>query len=128
MIIPQALKTWFTLHFFADMAFGIPLLLAPLWTMKVFGFHTGDPMMARLVGAALLAIGATSLITKHASLDSYRTMLVLKLIWSSSAILGIALSIVEGAPSASWLFLVIFALFFLIWLHFYRKIELNRRK
>ncbi len=110
------------------MLFGLPLFFAPLWTLELFGLHTGDPLLARLVGAALIAIGTTSLIAKEASVDSYRSMLTLKLIWSSFAVLGLTLSIVDGAPPASWLFLGVFAVFFLIWLHFYRKISVKAHK
>lgn len=123
MKIPASLKTWFVVHFVADMLFGIPLLFAPLWTMELFGFQGVEDITARLVGAALIAIGGTSLMAKNGSLDSYRSLLSLKLIWSSTAILGLVLSLLHTKNSMIWLFIAIFAVFFLIWHHYYQKLK-----
>jgi hypothetical protein len=120
MQIPTSLKTWFTIHFFADMLFGIPLLVAPIWTLTLFGFDGIETTTARLVGAALIGIGGTSLIVKEASVESYRTMLTLKLIWSSSAVLGLVLSLFSGENPMIWLFIAVFVVFFLVWQHYYR--------
>ena len=102
------------------MLFGIPLLVAPIWTLTLFGFDGIETTTARLVGAALIGIGGTSLIVKEASVESYRTMLTLKLIWSSSAVLGLVLSLFSGENPMIWLFIAVFVVFFLVWQHYYR--------
>jgi hypothetical protein len=117
-MIPKGLRNWFLIHFIADYLFGLPLLIAPVWTMTLFGWTTVDPATTRLVGAALLGIGGESLLSRNASLETYRALLNLKVIWSLSAILGIGLSLIEGAPPMGWGFLAIFATFSAIWIYY----------
>ena len=61
-MVPKNLRTWFVIHFIADYAFGLPMLIAPVWTMTLFGWIIIDPATTRLVGAALLGIGGESLL------------------------------------------------------------------
>ena len=42
--IPQALKTWFVVHFVVDMLFAIPLMLAPNYTLALLGWNQIDPI------------------------------------------------------------------------------------
>jgi len=115
-MVPKSLRTWFVIHFIADYVFGLPLLLAPVWILTLLGWTTVDPATARLVGAALLGIGGESLLMRNASLETFKAMLNLKVIWSLSAIFGIVASIIEGAPPMSWGFLGIFVTFSAIWI------------
>ena len=121
--IPPSLRTWFLIHFVVDMLFGIPLLLFPAWTLSLFGLAAGEPLTARLVGAALLGIGGISVLARDAEPETYRHLLTMKLIWSGSAIVGIVLSIVEGAPSTAWLFLATFAVFFSVWVYYWVRLN-----
>jgi hypothetical protein len=116
MGVPKSLKTWFTIHFFIDYVFGIPLLFVPAWTLGLFGFDltVGGVLTARLVGAALIGIGGISLLHKK-SKDVYQTLLDLKLIWSSAAILGILITLIQTGEKILWLFLGLFMGFFLLW-------------
>jgi hypothetical protein len=116
LMVPKSLRTWFVIHFIADYLFGLPLLIAPVWTMTIFGWITIDPVTTRLVGAALLGIGGESLLVRNATIEIYRAMLNLKIIWSLSAILGILLSILDGSPPLAWGFLAIFAGFSILWI------------
>lgn len=122
--VPSSLRTWFVVHFVADVLFGLPLLLFPIWTMMLFGWSIVDPMTARLVGAALMGIGIESFLGRKNSSESFQTMLRLKIIWSLSANLGIALTIFQGAPPAAWLIQIIFVTFSGIWIYY--KIRLDR--
>lgn len=119
---PGALRIWFIIHFVLDIAFAIPLLLFPEWLLGLFGWEQVDPLLVRLVGAALFAIGVESWLGRDQSVDSYRTMLRLKLLWSSSATIGILLAMLEGAPAAGWLFFAIFFGFFFVWAYWYRRL------
>ncbi len=116
-MVPKSLRFWFVVHFWADIAFAVPLLLVPVQMLTVFGWSVIDPLTARLVGAALVGIGVESLLGRNASLDSFRTMLRLKVLWSLSANFGIALTIWQGAPPAAWLFQGIFAFFSSLWIY-----------
>lgn len=121
--VPNGLRTWFVIHFGVDMLFSIPLLFFPEYVLLWFGWETIDPVMPRLVGAALLGIGGESLFSRNATRETYRALLRLKIIWASGAILALGLGIMNGGPSAAWAFLVIFVVFLAIWVYF--KIKIN---
>jgi hypothetical protein len=48
--------------------------------------------------------------------EAYRALLNLKILWSSSAVLGLCLNLGQGGPVMSWLFLAAFAEFAAIWI------------
>ena len=121
--IPQGLRTWFVIHFVADMLFAIPLLFFPEKIMPWFGWVEIDPIMSRLVGAALLGIGVESLLSKNASKEVFRPFLRLKIIWAVGAILGIALGISAGGPIQAWIFLAIFSIFLLVWVYYHYQLN-----
>ena len=103
--VPAALRMWFVVHFAADVVFALPMLLAPVWFLGLFGWTDVDPVATRLVAAALFGIGIESLLGRNQGLEAFSGMLDLKIIWSTSAILGFVLSILEGAPWGTWIFL-----------------------
>lgn len=114
-MVPPALRTWFVIHFVADLAFALPLFFFPREFLGMLGWTEVDPIASRLVAAALVGIGMESLIGRNASRQSFSTMLRLKMMWSSTATIGIGLSIYQGAAPAAWLFLAIFGVFCGIW-------------
>lgn len=116
-MLPKGLRFWFVVHFIADIIFAIPLLLFPVETLQFFGWTQIDPLATRLVGAALMGIGTESLLGRNASLEVFRAMLNLKIIWSLSAVFGIALSMIQGGPPLfGWIVLAIFGSFSLLWI------------
>ena len=121
--VPNSLRTWFLIHFVADMITGVPLLLFPELVMPLLGWTAIDPIATRVVGAALMGIGIESYLGRNAGIDVYRAMLNLKVIWSSSAILGIGLGIWQGGPKAGWLFLAVFIIFWVVWIYYWRKLR-----
>jgi hypothetical protein len=122
MSVPASLRAWFVIHFLVDYLFGLPLLFFPSQLLTFIGWPVVDVFSARLVGAALLGIGGISLIARDAGRESYRHLLTLKLIWSSSAIIGILLSMPAGYPAVAWLVLALFVGFGLAWLWFLRRL------
>jgi len=52
--VPNSLRVWFVIHFIVDMLFAIPLLFFPEFLMPLLGWDVVDPVMSRLVGAAIL--------------------------------------------------------------------------
>lgn len=121
--VPNSLRTWFVIHFATDIIVGIPLLFFPEFVMPIFGWTTVDPIATRLVGAALMGIGIESYLGRNASAEVFRAMLNLKVIWSTSAILGIALGLWQGGPQAGWLFLGVFVIFWFVWIYYWRKLR-----
>ena len=120
--VPKSLQTWFIIHFIVDYLFGLPLLITPIWTLQLFGFTVVEPVTARLVGAALLGIGGASLYAHKKGYESYKSLLMLKILWSGGAIFGLLLSLWQSAPVSVWLFVVIFALFSGVWIYYFRKL------
>jgi len=91
--------------------------------MPLLGWDVVDPIMSRLVGAALLGIGGESLLGRNASREVFLAMLNLKILWASGAVLGIALGIAAGAPQLAWGFLIIFVAFLGVWIYYRFKIK-----
>lgn len=118
-MVSKGLRNWFVIHFILDVLFGIPLILSPVPFLSLFGWSTIDPIMARLVGAALMGIGIESLLGRNADTQAYQGMLNLKIIWSGAAIIGFILSILTGyQPWGIWFLLVIFTVFNIIWIYY----------
>lgn len=113
--VPGALRTWFVVHFIADVLFAVPLLVAPDAFLRLLGWTAVDPVSSRLVGAALVGIGVESLLGRNAGRDSFLTMLRLKILWSSTATAGLVASALQGGPPMTWLFVAIFASFCALW-------------
>src|SRR5438132_9993303 len=112
---PSALRTWFVAHFAVDWAVGIPLLVAPESLLRFFGWHEIDPIATRLFAAALLAIGGQSLLGRNGSVNEFRAMLNLKLIWAAAAVIALGIGALSGGPSLTWLGLAVFVGFFCVW-------------
>ncbi len=123
--IPKALTLWFIAHFIIDISLAIPLFFFPEQTLELFGWAEIDVILARVVAAALFGIGIESLLGRNGSLDSFKNMLNLKIIWSAAASIGIGWSMIEGAqgrPLMGWLLLATFIIFHFIWWYWRLKV------
>src|SRR6266446_5958468 len=100
---PSALRRWFAFHFAVDWAVGVPLLVAPEILLRFFGWHEIDPIATRLFAAALLAIGGQSLLGRNGSVNEFRAMLNLKLIWAAAAVIALGSGALSGGPALTWL-------------------------
>jgi len=129
MQVPAALRTWFVVHAAVDVIAAVPLLIAPDLALRALGWSCVDPAATRLVGAALLAIGGQSFLTRNAGVETYRALLGLKVIWSLAAALGLLIAVGNGAPPAAWAFLSIFIAFAGVWTnHAIRFRQLSRAR
>ena len=72
-----------------------PLMLAPVFMLKLFGWETVDPIMTRLAAAALFGIGKKSFLGCNTGLEAYEGMLNLKIIWSLGAVVGLLISLIQ---------------------------------
>lgn len=113
--VPRALRSWFIAHFWIDMLFAAPLFIAPRWFLGQLGWTVVDPSTARITAAALLAIGIQSLLGRDESRATYRAFLTLKVIWSTAATAGLAISALEGGPAMTWALAVFWAVFCGAW-------------
>ena len=121
--VPNGLRTWFVIHFAVDVLFAIPLLFFPHWLLSLFQWGVYDPIMTRLVGAALMGIGVESLLGRNADADTFRAMLNLKVIWASSALFAFGVGIAEGAAPIAWVLMGIFAIFWVVWVYYRMKLR-----
>ena len=101
MLVNKNLKIWFKIHFIVDLLVAIPLIFFTSWTLQLFGFIAENLVIARLLGAGLLGIGGASLFTK--TKDQFEVMLVLKIVWSVSAILVLLWGIITIENLWLWL-------------------------
>lgn len=125
--VPQALRNWFLFHFVVDIMFAIPLLIFPVYFLKILDWKIVDPVAARLVAAALFGIGIVSFLSYKSTLDTYKAMLNLKIFWSLGAITGLTISLIQrdqDRPFALWLLLFVFVAFNCLW--GYWKIRISR--
>ena len=123
-MVSKSLRNWFVIHFVLDFIFAVPLLLFPVAFLELFGWKTIDPLTARLVGAALMGIGVESYFGRNASVDAYKGMLNLKIIWSASATFGLILTMLTtAAPLVGWVLVAIFAPFCALWSYYRIQIE-----
>ena len=130
---PRALRTAFIVHFWADYLAAVPLMVAPVWILKQLNVVV-DPLGVRLFAAALFAIGGESLLGRDQSRAQFSTMLRMKCIWSSAAIVAILLAVVsprlEGGafPNAATLAvyglaLLIFVPFSALWWYWFLRLR-----
>ncbi len=116
--VPSALRTWFVVHFVADVLFAVPLFVAPRAFLGMLGWSSVDPLASRLVAAALFGIGIQSLLGRGEPRDTFRAMLNLKVIWSAFATLGLIVSQLQGGPPFGWAFVGVFGGFNVVWSYF----------
>ncbi|MAG08728.1 hypothetical protein CMO89_04590 [Candidatus Woesearchaeota archaeon] len=123
--VPQSLRIWFLVHFAVDMLFAIPLIISPVWFLKLLGFSIVEPFTARLAGAALIGIGGVSLAAHKAGVETFSSLLTLKILWSFSAIFAIILTMMQGGPRVGWIVLVMFFVFSAVWVHYKKRLKNN---
>ncbi len=124
--VPAALRRWFVVHFWADILFAVPLFIAPVAVLELFGWQAVDPYSARLTAAALFGIGIESLLGRNGGVEAFRTMLNLKVIWSATATIGIGWSLydgIQGRPAMAWVILGVFLGFHLLWQYWRFKLR-----
>jgi hypothetical protein len=126
MDVPPTLRTWFVVDAAVDVLTALALLAAPELVLGQLGWKPIDPIATRLVGAAMLAMGAQSYFGRDAGADVYRAMLRLKVIWTLTGAISLFVAVGAGAPPAAWAFMSMFIGFAGVWLHHlirFRQIE-----
>ncbi len=114
-MVPNALRTWFVVHFIADWLFALPMFFIPVEFMQLLGWDCVDPVATRIAAAALFGIGTQSFIDRNATIASFKTMLEMKIIWSGTASVGLLWSALTGSPPMTWGLLLVFVGFNANW-------------
>ena len=127
--IPKALRAWFVVHFIADILFAVPLFIVPDFLLNLLNWQSVDPLMARMVAAALFGIGIESLLCMKLGKDAFIAMLNLKIIWSFAAITGFIIGLSQGLfghIAVGISLLLIFTAFNILWIYwrlYFKKLE-----
>ena len=120
MKISKSLQVWFKLHFIVDVIFAIPLIFFPGWFMGLLSLPVENLFLARVIGAALLGIGGASIFCKKK--EHYEIMLILKIIWSISAILVLIYSAIVENSFMLWILALVFLIFSISWVYYKKKL------
>ena len=96
----------------------IPLFFVPQRFLSLLSWPAVDPIVTRLVAAALFGIGIQSLLGRGEDTPTFRALLNLKIIWSATATLGIVWSQLDGGPALGWALAAIFAAFNALWVRY----------
>ena len=91
MLVPRSLRRWFTLDFILALIAGLPLLVAPEWSLQQLSWGCVDPWVTRILASAVIALGTQSLLHRGSSALVCLAIIHQKCVWSlvaSGAILG----------------------------------------
>lgn len=118
------LRRWFVIHFIIDMIVAVPLMLAPERILGFLGID-GGVTLARIVSAALLAIGGESFLGRKSNKEGFIGMLRLKIIWSSMAVLALGWGIIDKELSllVGGSLMGVFLGFNLLWTYWFLKLK-----
>ncbi|MBN1668021.1 MAG: hypothetical protein JW862_13080 [Anaerolineales bacterium] len=119
----KALKFTFAVHAAVALLFGLPLLVVPGRFLGLFGWAPIDPLISRLLGAALIAL-AWSSYRGFRSTDSRlgTTLIQMELVFTLLGAIGLLRHLlVAWYPWYVWTLFYILAAFAIAWLYFLWK-------
>jgi hypothetical protein len=120
--VSQGLKLTFLAHFVVGLIFGLIDLLIPEQWGTLTNWPVQDPTMYRLVGAAILAFAASSILA-YRETDWEKVILIVRteVIWTALATLVFSVALIFGdAPVIAWLYALLMAGFCAAFSLFYR--------
>jgi hypothetical protein len=113
----KSLRTLFLVHAVVGLILGLPLLIAPGRVLIFLGWARVDPMLSRMLGAALLALAWSSYRAWGAE-DRARVALLLELeaVFTVLGCVGLLRHLLTGPyPLVPWIMLAITAAFAVAW-------------
>ncbi len=117
----QALRTTFLLHAFVALAFGLVMYLVPVWFATIIQWTPVDPLMTSFVGAALLALGVSSLLGYRAAhWEDVRILVIAEAVFTvTGTVTALYYLLFVGAPLFAWVPAVLWGLFAVAWIGLY---------
>lgn len=117
------LKTTFLVHAIVGTIFGLVFLLIPVVWGNLFGIPVPDPVLQRMMGAAILAFAASSwLAYRETAWEKVKIVVQMEIVWT---ILGTLLTlwglVFAGLPVAEWMNVVILGGFAAAFSFFYSR-------
>ncbi len=110
--VPSGLKALFVVHIVVGLVFGLLFLVIPEIWGNLIGWTAQDPVIFRFLGAAVLALTASSwFVLKEKLWENIKPIVQMEMVW---AILGALVALygffVAGAPAlGSWLYFIVLA-------------------
>ena len=115
----KALKYTFLVHAIVGLLTGLPLLIVPGRFLQILQWAPIDPIAARVLGAALLALSWSSFrgwqVTERRQVDIVVQLEAVFCVLASVALLRHLL--VARFPIVPWLFFAVFFLFAIAWIY-----------
>ena len=124
----RALKTTFIVHAIVALLFGLPLFIIPGELLKALGWVPIDPLISRLLGAALLALAWSSF--RAASLGDklpkpgQKLLVELEAVFCTLGAIGLLRhTLIAYFSWIVWLPVVLLILFAAVWVYFWVKLR-----
>ena len=120
----KSLKYTFLIHVVVSLIFGAALLLAPGRTLGLFGWAPIDPLISRLLGAALLALAWSSYRGWGASSYEQVSVLVeMEVIFTVFGSVGLLRHLIKAwYPWYVWFVFSVLVVFAIAWIyHLWKK-------
>jgi uncharacterized protein YjeT (DUF2065 family) len=119
--ISQGLKITFLIHFILAVIFGLIYLIIPQVWGKLINWSVQEPVMYRLIGAALLGYAASSwLAYKQTAWERVQIVVQMEIVWTILATLVTIFGLIfADLPAFGWVNAVIFCGFAVAFIVFY---------
>ena len=114
----KLLKITFLAHTIVAFVIGAPLLLAPGRFLALFNWAPVDPLLSRILGAALLGLAWSSLRGyQQTSREKVALLIEAEAVFCTLAVVGLLRNMLgSGWPFIVWLILGVLAVFAVLWL------------
>jgi len=109
--VRSGLKWTFLLHFIVALFFGLILLFVPEWWGNLTNWPVGDVAMYRLVGAAMLGYGTSSILAyRETNWEKVILVVRMEIVWTGLATLVFLWALLfADAPAIGWLYAALMA-------------------
>ena len=120
----QGLKYTFMAHVVVAGVFGLLMFLVPAAFAALIQWPNIDPLIARSLGAAELALAVSSWLAFRAvRWDEVRIVVQMEIAFTVLGALGTLYELLfGGAPAIGWIVAVVFAVFAVLWVYFYATV------
>lgn len=121
--ISSGLRITFLIHFYVALVFGLIYFLVPQFYGAVINWTVQDPAVFRLLGAAMLGIAFTSLLSyKNPVWEKVKIVVLMEIVWTVLGAIATVWGILfEGLPAIGWMNAVILAVFAFLFVLFYQR-------